>query len=177
MINGIIFQREENRTYKGVDGDNWYLNDIFPNVFEEFYSEYIERSWYDPDCVDVCNDYLFIDRYIELSKSENIKFRMLLCETEKMKPQLPRIIWPTKFLGFDYAYLGGSYYSAVYNDVYHKRIAQLKDLELNSNGLFDDLTKVQEFIQKRERLMKQNNNIVLERGDFTVYKLSEIVLN
>ena len=29
MINGIIFQRDDNREYKGVEWDNWYLNNIF----------------------------------------------------------------------------------------------------------------------------------------------------
>ena len=35
MINGIIFQREENRAYKGVEGDNWYLNDIYPEILND----------------------------------------------------------------------------------------------------------------------------------------------
>ncbi len=36
MINGIIFQRDDNRDYKGVEGDNWYLNNIFPELSEDF---------------------------------------------------------------------------------------------------------------------------------------------
>ncbi len=42
---------------------------------------------------------------------------MLLCETDRLKPRLTNINWKTKFIGYDYAYLGGSYYSAVYNDI------------------------------------------------------------
>lgn len=57
MINGIIFQRDDNRDYKGVEGDNWYLNNIFPELFEDFFGENIEKSWYDSNYVDVCNDY------------------------------------------------------------------------------------------------------------------------
>lgn len=87
MINGIIFQRDDNREYKGVEWDNWYLNNIFPELFEDFFGENIEKSWYDSNYVDVCNDYSFIEKYIELSKRENIKFRMLLCETDRLKPQ------------------------------------------------------------------------------------------
>lgn len=37
MINGIIFQCDDNREYKGVEGDNWYLNNIFPDLFEDFF--------------------------------------------------------------------------------------------------------------------------------------------
>lgn len=37
MINGIVFQCDDNREYKGVEGDNWYLNHIFPDLFEDFF--------------------------------------------------------------------------------------------------------------------------------------------
>ena len=59
MINGIIFQRDDNRDYKGVEGDNWYLNNIFPELSEDFFGENIEKSWYDSDYVDVCNCLLY----------------------------------------------------------------------------------------------------------------------
>lgn len=176
MINGIIFQRVENREYKGVEGDNWYLNDIFPDIFEDFYSENIEKSWYDSDYVDVCNDYSFIKKYMELSRSENIKFRMLLCETDRVKPQLANINWSTQFIGYDYAYLGGSYYSAVYNDVYSKRIPQFINFKLNCNGLFENIDKLTEFIRLREYMINQVDNMVLEQGDFIIYKLYEVIL-
>ena len=35
---------------------------------------------------------------IELSKRENIKFRMLLCETDRLKPQLTNINWKKEFM-------------------------------------------------------------------------------
>ena len=46
MINGIIIQRNQIGRYKGVEGDNWYLNDKYPELFEEYFCENIEKSWY-----------------------------------------------------------------------------------------------------------------------------------
>lgn len=37
MINGIIFQCDDNREYKGVEGDNWYLNNIFSRIIWRFF--------------------------------------------------------------------------------------------------------------------------------------------
>lgn len=176
MINGIIFQRLDNKNYKGVEGDNWYLNDIFSDILEDFYCKNIEKSWYDSDYVDVCNDYSFIKNYMELSKSKNIKFRMLLCETDRVKPQLTNINWNIKFIGYDYAYSGGSYYSAVYNDVSSKRIPQFMNFKLNCNGLFENIDRITEFIKLRKQMINQDDNIVLEQGDFIIYKLYEVIV-
>lgn len=72
MINGIIFQRigKSGYRYKGVEGDNWYLNDIYPSTIGKYHDEYIEKSWYEVDWVDVCNNEKFIEEYIRLSKKE-----------------------------------------------------------------------------------------------------------
>lgn len=107
MINGIIIQRNQIGRYKGVEGDNWYLNDKYPELFEEYFCENIEKSWYDSDYVDVCTDIHFVEKYIELSRLNHIKFRVLLCETEKEKPNIQNVVWNTRFIGYDYAYLGG----------------------------------------------------------------------
>ncbi len=175
MVNGVIFQREENRAYKGVEGDNWYLNDVYPDEFEKYFCGNIEKAWYDSDFVDVCSDNSFIDKYIEFSVKAKISFRMLLVETSKMKPQMQNIKWKAEFIGYDYAYAGGSYYSAVYNDVCSKRIDQFSVFELNRNGLFDDIDKLREFIALRERMIEQNKNLYLEQGDFEIYKLYEVI--
>lgn len=176
MINGIIFQRDEDRNYKGVEGDNWYLNDIFPESFEDFYCKNIEKSWHDSDCLDVCNDRGFIEKYMEVSRKENIKFRMLLCETDMPKPELAAITWNYKFIGYDYAYPGGSYYSAVFNDVCSQRIEQFKGFKLNHCGLFEDIDGIGEFIALRKRLACQDKDLTFEKGDFVIYKLYEIIL-
>ena len=177
MINGIIIQRNQIGRYKGVEGDNWYLNDKYPELFEEYFCENIEKSWYDSDYVDVCTDIHFVEKYIELSRLNHIKFRVLLCETEKEKPNIQNMVWNTRFIGYDYAYLGGSYYSAVLNDICSGRIEQFNDYILNSNGLFDNITDLKDFISKREHYKRQYGNQLIEEGDFVIYKLYEIVLD
>ena len=176
MINGIIIQRNQIGRYKGVEGDNWYLNDKYPELFEEYFCENIEKSWYDSDYVDVCTDIHFVEKYIELSRLNHIKFRVLLCETEKEKPNIQNMVWNTRFIGYDYAYLGGSYYSAVLNDICSGRIEQFNDYILNSNGLFDDIINLKDFISQREHYKRQYGNQLIEEGDFVIYKLYEIVL-
>lgn len=177
MINGIIMQRDEGGKYKGVEGDNWYLNDKYPELFEEYFCENIEKSWFDTDFVDVCTDIHFLEKYIELSKLNNIKFRILLCETEKENPQFQNIVWNTRFIGYDYAYLGGSYYSAVLNDICLRKIQGLTKYILNDNGLFGDIANIKDFIFQREQYRKQCAEYTIEKGDFTIYKLYEIILN
>ena len=177
MINGIIFQRNQIRRYKGVEGDNWYLNDKYPELFEEYFCENIEKSWYDSDYVDVCTDIHFAEKYIEISRLNNINFRVLLCETEKEKPKIQNMVWNTRYIGYDYAYLGGTYYSAVLNDICSGRIEQFKDYILNSNGLFDDITNLKDFISQREYYKRQYGNQLIEEGNFVIYKLYEIVLD
>lgn len=177
MINGIIIQRNQIGRYKGVEGDNWYLNDKYPELFEEYFCENIEKSWYDSDYVDVCTDIHFVEKYIELSRLNHIKFRVLLCETEKEKPNIQNMVWNTRFIGYDYAYLGGAYYSAVLNDICSGRIEQFNDYILNSNGLFDDIINLKDFISQREHYKRQYGNQLIEEGDFVIYKLYEIVLD
>lgn len=176
MINGIVFQRDIKGKYKGIEGDNWYLNELFPEIFEEYFCENIEKSWYDTDYVDVSNDILFIEKYKEVSIINNIKFRMLMCETEKEKPQMQNIFWKSRFIGYDYAYLGGSYYSAVLNDICSGRIEQFSKYKLNRFGLFDDINRLKDFISHRDYYMKQCSEEIIERGDFVIYKLSEIII-
>ena len=177
MINGVIIQRNTMGRYKGVEGDNWYLNDKYPELFEEFFCENIEKSWCDSDFVDVCTNLHFIEKYIELSRRNNIKFRILLCETEKEKPKMRNMTWNTRFIGYDYAYLGGSYYSAVLNDICSGRIEQFANCLLNRNGLFENITNLQNFILQREHYKRQYGTQVIEEGNFVIYKLYEVVLD
>ncbi len=173
MINGIIFQERGNLKYQGVEGNNWYLNDIYPEQIGAFFAEHIEKSWYDEEYVDVASDLSFINLYINLSKRSGIEFRMLLCETERTLPQLGQKKWEQKFIGYDYAYSGGSYYSAVLNDICSQRINEMNSIKLNKYGLFENIEELKHFIAKRKELYESNLDI--EEGDFIIYKLYEIV--
>lgn len=150
MINGIIIQRKSNITYKGVEGDNWYLNNKYPEIFEKVFEDSIEKSWYDSEYVDVCNDEKFLREYIKLSKKNGIDYRLLLCETDRKYPNMQDFKGCVKkFLGYDYAYSGGSYYSAVFNDIFLGVSSRFKDFKLNSNGLFQEYEEILSFIIER----------------------------
>ena len=177
MINGIIFQRDECKKYKGVEGDNWYLNDTYPDILGDYFNEKVEKSWYDTDCVDVCSEKSFIDMYIHLSRSNNIKFRMLLCETEKQYPIMEMLQWKKKFIGYDYAYQGGSYYSAVLNDICLRRIEEFAQIKLNEYGLFEKIEQLEDYISRREKYNKNSKKRIVEGGDFIIYKLYEISID
>ncbi|MCR5526470.1 MAG: hypothetical protein K6F39_03720 [Lachnospiraceae bacterium] len=174
MINGIIFQKNTNGKYKGVEGNNWYLN--YYKTFEQYYDENIDKSWENDDFVDVTNDDKFIEEYIRLSKENKINFRMILCETPQNYPEYKYAgKYEKKFLGYDYAYAGGSYYSAVLNDMCLREFNEFRNLVLNENGLFEKYSDLIQFINIRNKLYVEKNNL-FECGEFIVYRLYEILV-
>lgn len=173
MVNGIIFQKKHGGKYQGVEGDNWYLDDYAGGShFEEFFSANIDKSWLDDTFVDVCSDMAYIKEYYSASKQQNIDFRMIVCETDRLNPVFEGS-FPRVFIGFDYAYTGGSYYSAVNNDVASGRIGAFAGFELNEYGLFNNQIDLKRFIDMRERLISAGDDR-FEGGDFVIYKLFEI---
>lgn len=84
--NGYIFQRVTSSFYRGVDGDNWYLNYCSDNsYFEEF-----------------------------------------------------------------------------------------RQLTLNENGLFATYEEAEAFLKQREELEKATTEYIYEKGDYVIYKLTEV---
>lgn len=176
-VNGIIMQKKSRAYYQGIEGDNWYLNYEYSKELDKFFEENIEMAWRNSDYVDACNNMEYIQKYIDISKKNNVNYRILLCMTEKNQPKMKlpeedNII----FLGYDYAYTGGSYYSAVLNDIISKRIPQFSKMKLNENGLFKTYEDIIDFISLRESIKKTSymQDNLFEKGDFTVYKLYEI---
>lgn len=175
--NGIVVQRiNHENMYKGIEGDNWYLNYLGNSKeFDLYYDNEIEKAWINSEYVDCCSEMSYIEKYVLESKKKNIEFRILLCETTKSKPQIV-INKPFKiyFIGYDYAYAGGSYYSCVNNDIVSDRIPELKEIRLNKNGLFNEVDEIQKFIKQRELLKKKYPRGTFETGEFIIYKISEI---
>lgn len=174
--NGYIIQRKKNTQYKGVDGDNWYLNysgdDPF---FEAFYNENIDKAWDNLDYVDCCSDESYIQKYIQESQKMGIEFRVLLCATCKKFPITTKqnLVKKKVLLGYDFAYSGGSYYSSILNDILSGRIAELKKIRLNQNGLFNTYKEAEQFIQSRNNL---SNKYYFEQGDFIIYQITEVFI-
>ncbi len=173
--NGIIVRRQSDEKYRGLDscgaGENWYLAD--DPEFEAFYDEYIERTYYnypDGSWVSVCTDLSYIQKYISESQKRGIEYRLILCETEIPNPQFDAAGFEKTFLGYDYAYTGGDYYSAVYQEAPYI----FAHFALNENGLFETLDEMKAYLSDREEFVRTHPPLTLEAGDFTVYKLWEI---
>ena len=178
MINGVIFQKKNNNIlYKGVEGENWYLNSDYPKTLGLYFDENIEKSWFESNYVDVCYEDSFIKKYIELSQEKKIEFRILLCSTNCIAPVYNNKM-KTSFLGYDYAYAGGSYYSAVYNDLYCRKINELTQINLNENGLIQTKEELEKFIAIRNKLKASiTYKNAFEEGDFIKYELFDVILN
>ena len=173
MINGVIFQKKDDKIYQGVDGDNWYLNDNFNEEWLDELDEKVEKAWYDDDWVDVCADNIFIKKYINYSEKEHIDYRVLLCETEKSEPCFDTSELKSMIpIGYDYAYAGGSYYSALYNELHFDRNKCFESIKLNKYGLIDDYEELKRFISLRNQLITSGGD--LESGEFIIYKLYEV---
>ena len=184
-VNGFVIQKYADNSYKGIDGsgfsdstgENWYFNndEKLSKEFEPFCDENINKTYYNTDeysYVSVCTDMKYIVKYIEESKKQNIKYRLLLCETEIQNPvmKLPEI--EMKFLGYDYAYSIGDNYSAVYNEIPYV----FQQFKLNENGLFQTEKEIREYIIERERYKSTHSPYTLEEGEFTIFKLHEVFL-
>lgn len=176
-INGFIIQKKNETFYQGVEGDNWYLNYDYSDEMDLFYEENIAKSWENDNYIDVCNDIKYIHQYINVSRDRDIEYRLLLCMTDR---DLPRMTLSTEmnlyFLGYDYAYAGGSYYSAILNDIISRRIPAFYNVQLNSYGLFETYTGVISFVNARQKIKRVecSKKEYLEDGDYVIYKLYEV---
>lgn len=182
--NGFIIQQRTDNPYKGVDGSgfsentgqNWYLNysDACQSRFEPYYEEHIERTYWNIEphtWVGACTDMDYIRRYIAVSKELGIEYRLLLVRTEIPAPVIEgEIGLKTTFLGYDYAYESGDYYSAVYNEIPFV----FPQFALNENGLFQTEKEIREYISQREKFVQTHTPNTLESGDFVVYEVHEV---
>jgi hypothetical protein len=178
FCNGIVIQQQHGNRYRGIDGENWYLNYLSTdNYFREFYDRFIARAWEGCTRVDCCNDLEYITRYISCSHAKEIDCRLLLCETVREDPKMELSDYAkARFIGFDYAYSGGDYYSCVKNDICLRRIPEFSEIKLNEYGLFDSETAVQAFIELRAEIRASYSASMFELGDFIIYRLSELEL-
>ena len=172
-FNGWIIQKNKEGLYQGVEGDNWFLNyeEMVDKEIVDYFDDNIDLAWDDIGRVDVANDFNYIMKCANIAMVKNIKFRVILCYTTRENPKANDVKKQTTFLGYDYAYSGGSYYSAVSNDVVSRRIAIFEKFKLNSNGLFESEEDIIEFIAERNKLKQNSTDSYFEDGDFIIYKL------
>ena len=79
-------------------------------------------------------------------------------------------------MGFDVAYSGGSYYSCVLNDIVSGRIPEFQSVRLNENGLLSSYEEAELFLRQREELEKATTEYIFEKGDYVIYRLTEVAV-
>lgn len=174
--NGIVIQLKHKGLYQGIEGENWPFDfSESDKELEEYYDNNIDVSWSDDRYVDCCNDIQYIKKYINQLLKSSLDYRILLCETSQKLPVIQECQFETVFLGYDYAYAGGSYYSCINNDLVSDRIPEFNGIQLNKNGLIESEEEIFDFIQMRENLSSKYPITTFEKGDFIVYELSEIL--
>ena len=177
--NGYIVQRVSESGYRGIDGDNWYLNYCSDNTyFAKFHEDTIDNGIGNPESVECCIDVDYMRRCVEESKKLGISFRVLLCSTNRPEPVLreSRLGQAGSVLGFDVAYSGGSYYSCVLNDIVSGRIPEFQSVRLNENGLLSSYEEAELFLRQREELEKATTEYIFEKGDYVIYRLTEVAV-
>lgn len=184
--NGLIVQRVKKwpHNYLGVEGDNWFLDEYsFPkykeeikNVYEEYRKTICDNS-IEGHKIECCNDLNFLNDYIDLCKKIHTDINVILCESLISEPKLKVDKKTCQFLGYDYAYKGGSFYSGVLNDLCFERMIEMKDITLNQFGLCATMDELNSYIQKRNELKLIMPQYTFEDGDFTVYKLWKLDFN
>ena len=175
--NGYIFQRETSSIYRGVDGDNWFLNYCSDNTyFAKFHEDTIDSGIGNLERVECCADADYIQECAKEAKKLGIPFRVVLCATNRQQPMLGTEDsgFAEKELGYDIAYSGGSYYSCVLNDVVSGRITEFQSVRLNENGLFSSYEEAEAFLKQREEQEKATTEYIFEKGDYVIYKLTEV---
>ncbi len=182
--NGFVIQEYKDNTYKGIDGSgfsvdsarNWYLNDSekYEEQFEHFYDEFIGKTYWNIEphsWVSVCTDLEYLRRYTEVSKELGIRYRIILVRTNIPAPVLNSDLFgDTMFLGYDYAYIGGDNYSAVYNEIPFV----FDNIQLNKNGLIETMDEMLAYISQRDVFVNNHAPYTLEVGDFAIMELYEV---
>ena len=192
-VNGVIFQRRadglwawrEGREYRGVDGDDWYLEDELWDVRDQpwralrervvgYLGALEERSHFDPGLLVAIDDPSWMRLYAEASEALGVGYRMLLCETDLPRPAMGDLGLECDFLGYDCAWPGGDHCSAVLCDLVGGRVPELSDVPLNANGLIPTREAAEAFLWRRERLKARCPESLFEGGDFVVCRLGEV---
>lgn len=185
IVNGIVVQKHADSSYKGIDGSgfsdhtgqNWFLNfdEDASDCFESYYDENIGKTYWNlgkSSWIAACNDMNYICKYVKEAEKRNIKYRLLLCETDVPEPKFDCPDFEKVFLGYDYAYATGDNYSAVYNEIPFV----FPQFQLNQYGLFQTREEIEEYIAAREQFKLTHPPLTLEEGDFVIFRLHEIFL-
>lgn len=173
-INGI--------SYCGIDTDVWPA-DI--RSFSELAKLQCENCVADYEQVFLL-DMKSAVQYYECCCLNGIPARLLYCESATEGTFYETTSFCTSlerahFLGYDYAYPNGDYYSAIVNDVIYRELdfSSKWKAQLNKHGLFPSFETVSSFANGRDRALllanKDRSAPVFELGQFSIFRIFQIV--
>ena len=138
---GFLIQAKfkDNENYLGLHENVWPLNlDLEKN---KKYGKYLDDNFFmaiqDNNKADLCTDISFITDYYQSCVEDKINVDLLFCLKNMKLPNdlnptlIKKIVNDSMFIGYDYAYNEYDYYSALFSDIYTKRISKLMDIKLN----------------------------------------------
>ena len=172
-INGI--------SYCGVDTDVWPAETC---PFSESTNQRYEDSFIEHTKVFLL-DMESANKYFEYCCSLGIPARLLYCESNTegtfyestpFGPGFEKAI----FLGYDYAYPNGDYYSAILYDIIYRNLDFSNKWRplLNKHGLFPSFETILSFSKDRERISILENKgspyPVYELGQFCIFRIVQI---
>lgn len=174
LINGI--------TYSGVNTNAWPIGTDFDS---ETAMNICKHSYLSLD-FPLLIDFESVLHYRQRCVCAGIKVRMLYCEVLVDHPDcnLPQFDKPQEsiYLGFDYAYPSGDYYSAVANDIIglHRDFPTYWKNNLNEYGLLPSANHLFRFIQERNIAVKEKErhgqNLFFEKGSFVGFRIFNVDL-
>lgn len=174
--NGLIVVENTESWYKGVDRYPWPLKQYDPILHRMLFQMH-QVSW---DC-DMIQDLEFALHYQTVANKHAQGAEVLYGEF--MDVRLPtysidlfeKITGRCEFIGWDYSYAGGDFYSCVDNDLSLKKDLFYNLLNyVNQNGLFETEADVNTFIKLRKKLRRKYPVESFEIGPFYKAKLFRV---
>lgn len=168
-INGI--------RYCGVDTNAWPIGLEFSSKLAAEIKEHAYGDLSFPLLIDS----LSATQYHSACKIHKMKSRMLYCEV--LHGDANNEITDCNnferctFLGYDYAYPSGDYYSAIANDIIYRRgsLSERWRTHLNQYGLIPSAKEIHLFAQDRfELLQKAECTESLEKGNFIIFRVFSV---
>lgn len=163
--------------YYGVNTNAWpigtdFSSEVIANICEASYL-YLDFP--------LLADFDSALHYYRSCEQIGIKPRMLFCEALIDRPlkNLPQFENPHvgTFLGFDYAYPSGDYYSAIVNDIINRDISLPTRWKhhLNRFGLLPTEDELLLFVKERALAVKEDEEhdqgILFEKGNFVEFRV------
>lgn len=155
MKNGLIVVKKALSWYHGVDRDTWPLQ----YIDLELHNELCKKD-YKMIQDDITNSMLFAQTYASEAHKQQLLVDLLYCEFyETSKNDFDKMLYNEvnsmiRFLGWDFSYDSGDFYSCINNDVsLHADLFRDVVKKMNIYGLFSSRNDLDEFVACWDAMM------------------------